>query len=142
LLEGAAANNYADYSTFTWTGKLTTNVTLAKGFSLQLMGNYNAPTSTAQGKNLESYSVDAGLRKSFFKNMLMANLSVRDLFETRRMASNLSGVNFSQQSESRFMGRMVNLTLALNFGNTMPKMDPSKMKKNQQTDMNEMYNGF
>ncbi len=48
---------------------------LPKGFMLQLTGRYDAPRLVAQGERLANYSLDAGLRKSFFNKKLSLNLN-------------------------------------------------------------------
>ncbi len=102
---------------FSWNLKSIANVMLPANFSMQLIGAYNAPYYVAQGKNLANYSLDFGLRKSFFNRKLTANLNVRDMFNSRKFKMDSWGANFTQHSDNYFNGRVIGINLSYNFGN-------------------------
>ncbi len=106
---------------FTWSGRMMANIMLGKNTSGQLTGYYSAPRLVAQGKNTASYAMDLGLRQNLFDRKLSLNLSVRDIFNTRKRNSITWGDNFYQESERFFSGRMLGLTATWNFGNMKPK---------------------
>lgn len=106
---------------FSWEGRVIANLMFSPTFSGQATGQYRSAQLTPQGKQLESYSMDLGLRKTFFDKKLSLNFNVRDLFNSRKFRSYTYGENFNQYSESQRMGRMFGLTLTYNFGNMKPK---------------------
>jgi iron complex outermembrane receptor protein len=111
---------------FSWSARLLANLMLSKNTSAQITGRYSSPRIIAQGKQKANYSVDMGLRQTFFDKKLSLNLMVRDLLNSRKWESTTWGTNFYQESESYFHGRMVGLTLSYNFGNMKPKQTDKK----------------
>lgn len=109
------------HENFSWDGRVIANLMLSPTFSGQITGQYRSEQLTPQGKQLESYSMDLGLRKSFFEKKFSVNFNVRDLFDSRKFRSVTSGEGFYQYSENKRMGRMFGLTLTYNFGNMKPK---------------------
>ncbi|GAB1417228.1 outer membrane beta-barrel family protein [Paludibacter sp.] len=114
---------------FSWSARMIGNIMFGKNTSAQITGYYNAPRLIAQGRETASYAVDLGLRQNFFDRKLNLNLSVRDLFNTRRRSSVTWGDGFYQKSEDYFSARMIGLTATYNFGNMKPKK--SNMQKNE-----------
>ncbi|MBR1631810.1 MAG: TonB-dependent receptor, partial [Paludibacteraceae bacterium] len=51
---------------FTWRARINASLMFTKTFSGQLTGRYSSPRVEAQGSRTSSYSIDLGLRKSFF----------------------------------------------------------------------------
>ncbi len=113
---------------FTWNIRMLGSFLLPKGFSLQLTGRYEAPHLVAQGERKANYSVDAGLRKSFFNKKLTMNLNVRDLFNTQSWHTITAGDGFYQDYEGQF-GRRIRLSLAYQFGNAKPRPDMKRMQQ-------------
>lgn len=106
----------AGKKSLSWNVKSIANVMLPANYSMQLIGSYNAPYYIAQGQNKGNYSVDFGLRKSFFNNKLSANLNVRDIFNSRKDRVNSWGSNFTQQTLTYYNGRMLGVNVTYNFG--------------------------
>lgn len=102
---------------FSWNAKMIANVILPYGVSLQVTGNYNAKEVVAQGYRKPNYSLDAGLRKSFFDKKLSLSISARDLLDSRRRHSVTSGTGFWQDEENWRGGRRIGFTLTYSFGN-------------------------
>ena len=127
---------------FTWDAKMIANFMLSRTISDQITGQYIAPRIINQGKQFEVYSVDFGLRKSFFDRKLILALIGRDIFNTRKTNTVTSGEGFTQTYISNIGGgpggmgggRMLGFNLTYNFGNMKPKMD--EKQKNQSQDMN------
>ena len=107
---------------FSWNVRMLASFSLPKGFMLQLTGRYDAPRLVAQGERLANYSLDAGLRKSFFNKKLSLNLNVRDLFNTQSWHTITSGDGFYQDYEGQW-GRHIRLMLTYQFGNTVARPD-------------------
>ncbi len=121
-------------STFSWSGRIIANMILGKSTSLQVTGDYSGPRLLPQGTQKSSYSVDLGLRQTFFNRNLSLNFTVRDLLNSRRFVGTTQGIGFYQTSESYFHGRIIGLTATWNFGNSKPK--PSEMRKQNQNNLN------
>ncbi len=102
---------------FTWNVQMIANIALPKSYTLQLNGDYNARQLVAQGHEKASYSLDAGLRKSFDKFSI--SLSAEDLFNSRKWSTVTNGTGFKQVSQSWWGGRQLGLTLTYNFGDNM-----------------------
>ena len=102
---------------FTWNVQTIANIALPKSYTLQLNGDYNARQLVAQGHEKASYSLDAGLRKTFDKFSI--SLSAEDLFNSRKWSTVTNGAGFKQVSKSWWGGRQFGATLTYNFGDNM-----------------------
>jgi outer membrane receptor protein involved in Fe transport len=122
---------------FSWNVKSIANVMLPANFSMQLIGAYSAPYFVAQGKNKGNYSLDFGLRKSFFNRKLTANLNVRDIFDSRKFRMDTWGANFTQQSENYFNGRVIGINVSYNFGNGKASRKQKGEHSNEDMNNNE-----
>lgn len=124
---------------FSWSGRVMANIVMGKNTSGQITGEYSAPRLIAQGKETASYSIDLGLRQTFFDRNLSVNFMVRDLLNTRRRSSVTWGDGFYQKSESYFNGRMVGVTATYSFGNMKPKKTQRRTdESSSDMDMNGM----
>lgn len=121
---------------FSWSGRMMANIVLGKTTFAQITGEYSAPRLIAQGSETASYSIDLGLRQTFFDRNLSLNLMARDLLNSRKRNTIVSGDGFYQTSESYFHGRMLGLTVTYNFGNMKPKAGDRKKNDTNNVDMN------
>ena len=110
-----------ELESFSWDARVMANMMFSPTFSGQVTGNYRSSELLAQGERYARYSVDAGLRKTFFDRKLSLNLNVRDIFNTRGFKGTTWGEGFYQYSENQRRGRMFGLTMTYNFGNMKPK---------------------
>jgi iron complex outermembrane recepter protein len=134
---GSTTVNIEGKESFSWNVKSIANVMLPANFSMQLIGAYNAPYYVAQGKNQGNYSLDFGLRKSFFNRKLTANFNVRDVFNSRKFRVDSWGTNFTQQTESYFNGRVIGVNLSYNFGNGKTAHKQKNRQANDELNNNE-----
>ncbi|MCD8261480.1 MAG: TonB-dependent receptor [Bacteroides sp.] len=116
---------------FSWDLRMIGIVNLPHSYSMQLTGNYNSRRVTAQGYRKGNYALDAGLRKSF--NNISLNLSGRDLLDSRKWRTVISGDGFSQESENWRGGRQVSLTVTYSFGNMNPKRGKNRNEGGQES---------
>lgn len=107
----------ANSKDFSWNARLLASLMLPKEISFQTTFNYVAPRVITQGKREASYSLDMGLRKTFFNRKFTVALNGRDLLDSRKFRSTTSGRGFSQESESWRGGRRGVLQLSWSFGN-------------------------
>ncbi|HMF69965.1 MAG TPA: outer membrane beta-barrel family protein, partial [Flavitalea sp.] len=100
-------------STYSWFVRQTSRFSLPKSLEIQLRGNYEAPQRTAQGKRKSLYYFDLSMSRDVLKGNGTLNLSLLDIFNTRKSRNITEGGNF--YSESSFQGRRRQLNLTLNY---------------------------
>lgn len=150
-------------SNFSWNAKLNSETKLPANFTLQVSGNYQAPTialpnnsggggggrggggggfmmvpTSAQGTIKGFSSVDVGLKKDFLKNKTASlTLALSDVFNTRQYELNQVSPAFSQDYIRKRESRILRLTFAYRFG----KFDAQIFKrKNTKADRGDMQN--
>ncbi|MEW6469018.1 MAG: TonB-dependent receptor [Bacteroidota bacterium] len=122
---------------YSWFVKGSMNFTFWKNTQLQLSGNYNAPTPSAQGTVNAMYSVDAGAKKDIMKGKGSLALNCNDVFNTRRFSMTAYGDNFENYMMHRWASRVVTFTFSYRFGNAdfQPKKEKKQDFQQQQPDM-------
>ena len=85
---------------------------LPKNFDIQLRVNYEAPQKTAQGSREALYFFDLAASKDILRGKGTLNLSVLDLFNTRRTRYTTEGDNFYSRGSFQWRRRQVNLTFS------------------------------
>lgn len=123
-----------DDKDFSWNAKMIANVMLPYSVSLQLTGNYNAKKVVAQGYRKANYTLDAGLRKSFFNRKLSLSINARDLLDSRKWHTITSGTGFEQDAKNWRGGRKIGFTLTYSFGNMRAKPFKGKKRDNSGND--------
>jgi outer membrane receptor protein involved in Fe transport len=78
--------------------------------SLQLSGNYLAPENQTQGTRKSMYRMDAGANMDVLKGKGTLNLTVRDVFNTRKYRGTTLTDSFSEVSEFQWRSRQVRLS--------------------------------
>lgn len=122
-------------STFTWSANVMANFMLGKTLSGQITGEYSAPTLIAQGIESPEYSIDFGLRKTFFDRKFSVSIVASDIFNFNKEKTTTWGRGFYQMNESYFHRRMLGITLTYNFGNMKPKMTEKKKESGGEMNM-------
>lgn len=97
--------------TYSWFARQTSRFTLTSGIDTQLRANYEAPQKTAQGTRQGLFYLDLSASKDIFQGKGTLNLSVLDVFNSRRYRSVTEGPNFYTFSNTQRQMRQVNLTL-------------------------------
>jgi iron complex outermembrane receptor protein len=110
---------------WSFNSKATFGYKLPFKLNFQLNGNYNAPRVIPQGHIKEVYFADASLSKDM--GLISFNLTLSDIFNSRRMASYVLSDNYSNDQSRRRDVRFLRFGISIRFG----KMDASlfKMKK-------------
>lgn len=106
---------------FSWNARMLANFMLSKTLSGQITGKYNSPTVIAQGTRSENYSIDFGIRKSFFDKKFNLALSIKDVLNTEKNESTTSTDNFNQYYSASHSAPEYRLTATYNFGNNKKK---------------------
>ncbi|MBQ0057732.1 MAG: TonB-dependent receptor [Bacteroidales bacterium] len=107
---------------FSWNASLMAQVTLPWQLAFQATGRYNAAKVITQGKRDANYSLDLGLRRSFFDKRLTVNLNGRNVLNSRKFRSHTSAAGYTMLSEGVWGGRRIGMQISWSFGNMRPKM--------------------
>jgi len=108
------SNILPDYkaNTYSWFARQTSRFSLPKKLDIQLRANYEAPQKTAQGRRKSLYYADVSVSKDTWKDKGTINLSVLDVFNTRRNRFISEGPNFYTEGNAQFRRRQVNLSIS------------------------------
>lgn len=123
---------------FSWNARMIANVILPYAVSLQVTGNYNSKQVIAQGYRKPTYSLDAGIRKTFFDRKLSLSINARDLLDSRKRHTVTSGPSFYQDDQSWRGGRTFGFTLTYSFGNMRAKKQKPLRQDTMMEDPSEM----
>lgn len=113
---------------FSWNASMMAQVTLPWQLAFQATGRYVAAKVIAQGKREANYSLDLGLRRSFFDKKLTVSLNGRNILDSRKMRSRTSAPGFSQLSEGVWGGRRIGIQISYNFGNMKGKESRERLE--------------
>ena len=108
--------HYDGSKDFSWDARIIANVILPWAVSLQVTGSYNSGAKNPQGKDYESYWLDAGLRRSFLGKKISVAITARDLLDSRRHKYYSYGENFFQDGRMQWGGRNFGISVSYNFG--------------------------
>lgn len=123
--EGDAYGKHYETDNYSWTSRLASKFTIAKGFDSQLAFNYQGKMNTLQGTRLPSWTLDLALAKDVLKNKATITLNIRDLFNTRSHSFETFGDNFYSKVDQRWGST----TVTLNFNyriNQQKKRTPER----------------
>ena len=104
-----------DFTGEQWSAKVTGKFKLPAKFAFEIRGDYRSEVKTVQQVIGDNLFMNLGLRKKFLKGRLNANLSVRDVFASRRRQSITDQASFYRTSNSQ-RGRFVTFGLSFGFG--------------------------
>lgn len=135
--EGSEEFGIAYTDGFSWNANATVNFRILPNLSGQTRFDYRAPRIMAQGKSVENYVVDAGLRWDVLQRRASIMFNVRDLFNQRRWGGYTQTQNVYREYESRWMRRMFTLSLSYRFG----MQDNQRRDENRRDDMDDFGGG-
>ncbi len=87
-------------SGFTGNAKFNSNMNFAHDISLQISGQYRAPSVTFQGKMYDSFWIDIAAKKDIWKKKGNISIRLSDALGTGRFKFYSEGTGFSSTSES------------------------------------------
>ena len=117
---------------FTWNARIMAQLTLPWDISMQISGRYNSRQVITQGYRPAQISMDAAVKKNFFKRALVLSINCRDVFNSRKWESYTNSDTFSRYTLNKRRSRTVNFNLTWNFGNSQ-----GKKKREAQNNENE-----
>lgn len=101
---------------FNWNANVTANYRIISGLSMQARANYNAPRIMAQGRGIEMFVINAGLRWDVLDRKGSIMFNVRDVLDQRRWGGYTQTEQFYRYFESRWMPRTFMLSFRYRFG--------------------------
>jgi outer membrane receptor protein involved in Fe transport len=104
-----------DFSGNQWTSRLSAKFKLPYDIELETSGNYRSGYQTVQGDVSGFAFADFGARKKLVKGKLVANVSIRDIFESRISESIIDQADFFLYSFSQ-RGRFITFGLSYALG--------------------------
>ena len=113
--EGDEVIQNLDNTALTWTTRITSKITLPYKIDWQANGTYNAPQTTAQGKQLGVLSANLAFSKDILKDKATIALNVSDLFNSRKRISETNLPSVSSYSEMQWRERQINLSFTYRF---------------------------
>lgn len=106
---------------FSWSAKMLGNVMFTKTFSGQMTGSYTSARVVTQGKTKGVFTLDMGLRKTFWDRKVSVAFTVRDMLNSRKNERTTSSSHFRQHYKNVPFGPQFRLTGTYNFGNAKKK---------------------
>jgi outer membrane receptor protein involved in Fe transport len=107
IVEGSGPMMEMQNDSYSWSARLVNNITMGRGWDLQVNGFYRSPVVMLQGEMKEMYSADLGLRKTVLDRKGTVSLRVSDMFNTQAFRMYNYGDNFTIDMERRRNSRMV-----------------------------------
>jgi outer membrane receptor protein involved in Fe transport len=121
ITDGDLGDKSYHTDSYSWTGRINSKYTIAKGTDLQLTANYQASIATAQGNRLPMWFLDFGASKDIIKGKGTLTLNVRDIFGSRRHAFETNGDNFYSRTDQRWGSTVVSLNFNYRINQTKKK---------------------
>lgn len=109
ITEGSFEGQVLERDAVTANFRLNTRAKVGE-MNFQVSGNYRAPQNTVQGKRRSMYSIDLGANMDVLKGKGTLNLSVRDLFNTRKYRGDLITDTLVETSEFQWRSRQARLS--------------------------------
>lgn len=115
---------------FMWNAKGIANIILSRKLGGQVSFNYTSPRTIAQGEISEQYSMDLGLRTSFFDKALKVSVSVSDVLNSKKDVRITQSESFYQYYYSLAAGPIFRVNATYSFGNNKKKKNANAKDKN------------
>ncbi len=135
---GQVVNQNFDNDNFTWSGRLSSRITLPLKIDWQTNVMYTGPQTTAQGKRLGSVGVNLALSKDVLKDKATISLNVQDLFNSRKHRMDTFLAQATSYSEMQWRERTINLSFTYRFNQTKSDRMKNQRKQMSSEDMEEM----
>jgi outer membrane receptor protein involved in Fe transport len=116
-LQGKVEGNDVTSNSTTWRTNFNTTFKIKADTRLQLMGIYNGPSVTLQGKRDGFFVTNLALRQDLMKKKFTITLSVRDVFATGKFSFTSEGSNFYTYNKFSREAPIVLLNLTYRINN-------------------------
>jgi outer membrane receptor protein involved in Fe transport len=118
-----------------WFARINSKVTLPYGIDWQTNATYNAPQTTAQGKNLGVLSANLALSKDILKDKATIAFNVSDIFNSRKRIFETNLTSVISSGEMQWRERQINLSITYRFNK--PKNEKERMPRRENGDDGE-----
>ncbi|HSD06784.1 TonB-dependent receptor domain-containing protein [Flavobacterium sp.] len=122
----------------TWFARVNSKLTLPYKIDWQLNGTYNGEQKTAQGKNLDQFSMNTAFSKDIMKDKATIAFNISDIFNTRIMRSYTyftdEVTNLPTQisyGEMQFRKRQFNLSFTYRFNKSKNDREKNQTPRNE-----------
>lgn len=99
-----------------WSASLSNTFKLPIKLDAELSFNYNSKQKQLFQTQNDNFYTNLGLKKILFKNRISLNLSIRDLFNSRKYSYTTNQVEFYRNQNARWGGRQINLGISIKLG--------------------------
>lgn len=106
---------------FSWDLKEGIDFRLPKDITGQFTFNFRSPRVAAQGKNMNTYFMNVGLKRQFLDKKLSLSFNIRDILNSNKRNVESWSDSFHQISKTTRNGRTFNLNASYSFGNNNNK---------------------
>lgn len=115
-IEGGNVDDEIANNVFSWYAKMINNFNLWKNGKLQVIGNYNSPVGSPQGKSIAIYNVDMGFQQRLFQGKSALGIVFTDVFNTQQKGVSANAYNFNYNRTFKVDTRAILVTFAYSFG--------------------------
>ncbi len=119
---------------FNWNTNVTANYRIVPGLSAQARAEYQAPRIMAQGRGIEQFVIDAGVRWDVLNRKGSIMFNVRDLLNQRRWGGYTQTNQFYRYFENRGMRRMFMVSFNYRFGQQDFQERDKRRNRNEEMD--------
>jgi len=120
-----------DNQATTWFARVNSKLTLPYKIDWQLNGTYVGDQKTAQGKNLDQFSMNTAFSKDVLKDKATIAFNISDIFNTRKMRSYTYLDNQMSYSEFQFRKRQFNLSFTYRFNKSKNDREKNPTPRNE-----------
>ena len=144
MTEGLYEGEVLTRDTYSFHGRATSKMTIAKGFEFQTSFFYRGPRKTTQGRQLSAYSLDLALAKDILKGKGTISANVRDLLNTRKWRSitQIEEENYYAESVSQWAPRQIRLTFTYRLNQLKNREKKGRGDDGGNENGNEGFNDF
>jgi len=121
VIKGQLFDENINNQSLNWSTRINNTFKLSKASRLQLSGNYNSATASAQGEREGFVVLNAGGRYEFLKGKLTATMQIRDILGSRKEVSTTTGEGFNLYNFNTRQFRVVTASLSYKINNYKEK---------------------
>lgn len=120
-----------DFDATSWSTRLTSKITLPSKIDWQTNLTYNGPQDNAQGKRLGILAMNLGFSKDILKDKATVAFNVSDVFNSRKMMSEIQIQRVESYSEMQFRERQFTLSFTYRFNKAKNEREKPKRNMNE-----------
>ena len=115
----------------TWFTRISSKLTLPYKIDWQLNATYSGEQKTAQGKNLDQFSMNTAFSKDVLKDKATIAFNISDIFNTRKMRSYTYLENQTSYGEMQWRKRQFNLSFTYRFNKPKGEKEKNAQPRNE-----------